>query len=285
MLTLLFYQPTSAEGPRTTLADVEAALCTLPGVSLDGSIGAAYRPGRWHSDSSGARCTIDLGAAPLPGDPLHPPRAYDGWNELALCMHIPLSGPHWLCVETLQLVESLLSALPDLQALDTEDVHSGDQPGPHGWNRARVLASWERQHAAQHAGRSDAWRMNRLASVCMWRYRRERAEGVRRYGHWHWPDVVSLLDLETHCVRSAAFWQDPAATLVLPPVELLIVRRGAHTGVLVAADLAAFAKPDALPIASAASIPASAALSSWLAAAPVLPTTRFRAVDDYDWSD
>ncbi len=285
MLTLLFYESALADGPATAREDIEDALLALPGVELAGAARAAYRAGRWRDLATGASCTIDLGAPPLDQDTLHPPRAYDGWRAVELTVGIPLSGPHWLCVEALQFVEGLLARLPELQVLDSEDSERGVGVGPGPWNRPRLLASWERQHAVQQSGRSEVWRMNRLSSVCLWRYRRERARGQAAHPQLHWPEAFALLDRDGAAVRSAAFWNDEGRSWALPPVELLIISQGGRSGVLVAAELATVAGAEALPLASAALVAPSPQVSGVFLEGALLPTARFRALGDLDWSD
>jgi hypothetical protein len=285
MLTLLFYESALAEGPATAREDIEDALLALPGVELAGESRAPYRAGRWRDLATGASCTIDLGTPPIEEDTLHPPRAYDGWTAVAFTIGIPLAGPHWLCVEALQFTEGLLAQLPQLQVLDSEDSERGVGVGPGVWNRPRLLASWERQHAVQQSGRSELWRMNRLSSVCLWRYRRERALGLSARPQLHWPEAFALLDREGPAVRSAAFWNDDGRAWALPPVEMLIINQGGRSGVLVAADLAAVAGAEALPMASAALVTPSPVVSGVFRSGTLLPTTRFRALGDLDWSD
>jgi hypothetical protein len=285
MLTLLFYESASADGPATAREDIEDQLIALPGVELAGAPRAAYRPGRWRDPATGASCAIDLGAPPLEEDTLHPPRAYDGWRAVPVTIGIPLAGPHWLCVEALQFVEALLVHLPQLSVLDSEDSERGVGIGPGTWNRPRLLASWERQHAVQQSGRSEAWRMNRLASVCLWRYRRERARGQAAHPQLHWPEAFALLDREGPAVRSAAFWNDEGMPWALPPVEMLIINQDGRSGVLVAADLAAVAGAAPLPLASAALVTPSPPVSGVFRNGVLLPTARFRALSDLDWSD
>jgi|GEM_PF-2573692 hypothetical protein len=285
MVSLLFYESTADAGPTVTRDGLEDHLAAAPGVELDGAWRAAYRSGRWRDPATGASCTIDLGNPPIDDDPLHPPRTYDGWREAGLTIGIPLSGPHWLCVEALQFVEAILHHLPHLRALDSEDTERGTAEGPGTWNRPRVLASWERQHAVQYLGRTDAWRMNRLSSVCVWRYRRERAAGSRDHPALQWPEALALLDNDGPVVRSGAFWHDPSVPLALPPVEVLVIAHGPRSGVLIAADLALAANPTPLSLANAAVIEPSAATLAVFTHGVLLPISRFRALGDLDWSD
>lgn len=281
MLTLLFYEPVQ-EGPRTAFDDVMAVVGSLPGVELAGNAG--YASGRWRDEQTGATCDIDVGQPPIEEDHLHPPKAYDGWRDIGLSVHIPLSGPHWLCVETLQWVESVLARLPGIRALDTEDTRQevGDGPGP--WSRPRALANWERLHHVQQEGMTDVWRMARLASVCLWRYRRERAKGRTAHGDLVWPDALVLLDQQDRCARSAVLWQDPTVALALPPVELVVIPRGNATGVL-AAEAVSATGAGPLPLGQAQRLLPNAAGADLFARATLLPAGRFKALGDYDWSD
>ncbi len=282
MLTLLFYSPID-DGPLLDRHTLDDALA-LPGVELDGQPGDAYRPGRWRDAATGATAVIDLGTPPLEEDHLHPPRGYDGWRAAELTVQIPVTGPHWLAVECLQFVEAVLTRLPDLRALDTEDIRQEHSEGPGPWSRPRLLASWERQHQQHQVGRTDQRRMARLASVCLWRYRRERTEALRRFPELVWPEALVLFDQEQGAPRTAALWQDPGHAFALPPVELLVIPRGSSAGVLPAEQLAALGA-EALPVAQAARVVVSDRARALAAKAPLLPVTRFRALADHDWSD
>lgn len=284
MLEILLFE--AAGDIPTQLADVEAALLAEAGVELEGQLGADYRPGRWRDPSTGASAVIDLGRAPIEDDPIHPPTAYDGWRPMQLGIQIPVTGPHWQCVEALCLVERLLARLPQASALDTEDAgHDDETPGPRPWNRPRVLASWERLHTAYNQGRTTLRRMARLSSVCLWRYRRERALGLTRHPKLHWPEALVLVDSATGNVHSACFWDDASADLALPPVDLLIVRRGAAAGVLDSSALQQAGTPMALDCAGAAVVAMNDATRRLHAQAELLPAARFLALDDADWTD
>lgn len=281
MLTLLFYEPVQ-EGPRTSIDDVLAVVGSLRGVELSGSGG--YASGRWRDEQTGATCEIDVGNPPIEEDHLHPPKAYDGWRDIGLSVHIPLSGPHWLCVETLQWVESVLAQMPGVRALDTEDTRQEAGDGPGAWSRPRALANWERLHHVQQEGMTNLWRMARLASVCLWRYRRERAMGRTSHGDLLWPDALVLLDQQDRCARSAVLWRDPTVALALPPVELVVIPRGDATGVILAEALSATGAGP-LPLGQAQRLLPNAANADLFANAPLLPASRFKALGDYDWSD
>jgi hypothetical protein len=280
MVSLLFYEPVT-DGPALDHEELAAAL-DQPGVELSGD--ATYRSGRWRDVETGATCQIDLGHPPIEEDHLHPPKAYDGWREVGLAIHIPLSGPHWLCVEALQWVEGLLARLPTLRALDTEDTRQEQGDGPGAWSRPRALANWERLHQVQQEGRTDLWRMARLASVCLWRYRRERAQARAAITDLQWPDALVLLDTQDRCARSAVLWRDPERAIALPPVELVVVPRDGATGVMPAEELSRLGG-EALPLAQAQRLAPTRETADLFARAPLMPATRFKALGDYDWSD
>lgn len=282
MQTLLLYEP--IDSPPSDPSDVSEALAGMPLVELDGQPTDVYRPGRWRDPETGAHCDIDCGHSPLDEDQLHPNKAYDGWRDLGVALHLPLVGPHWLCVETLQFIEALLVRLPGARVLDTEDTRQEHSDGPSAWSRPRLLASWERLSQSQLQGRIDVRRMGRLASVCLWRYRRERARGRRDFPELHWPDAVALLDLELGQARSAALWHDPRKALALPPVELLVLPRSDGFAVL-PADILAELGAQPLPCAQAARLEPSPAIAARLAQAEVLPAKRFRSLGDHDWTD
>lgn len=280
MVSLLFYEPVQ-DGPALGFADLADAL-EHPGVELHGD--DRYRSGRWRDPETGATCQIDLGRPPIEEDHLHPPRAYDGWREVGLSVNIPLAGPHWLCVEALQWVEGLLARLPSLRALDTEDTRQDHGEGPGAWSRPRALANWERLHQVQQEGRTDLWRMARLPSVCLWRYRRERAKGRAAITDLQWPDALVLLDQQDRSARSAVLWRDPTRAIALPPVELVVIPRGDASGVLSAEQLSALGGAP-LPFAQAQRLEPTAATAGLFANAPLMPANRFKALGDYDWSD
>jgi hypothetical protein len=285
VLTVLFYE--AADGPPTQPDDLEDALLAIPGVELTGRRGDSYRSGQWRDTDTGASGVIDLGQAPLEEDNLHPPTAYDGWRGLNLSVQIPLDGPHWLCVEALQMIEGLLARLPQLRALDTEDTlrHDDGVVGPTPWSRPRLLASWERQHAVQLQGRTDCPRMNRLASVCLWRYRRERRRGQHDFPDLFWPEALVLLEQTQTQACSAAFWPEPVRAFALPPVEFIILRRPQSTGLLPAEAVIAAAHAHPLPLGQAAALTPDDRLAAWFATADLMPTGSYRALDDRDWTD
>lgn len=279
----LFYEP--AAEPPTPVGDLEDALAAL-GAELDGAPGAAYRPGCWRDPATGAWTLFDLGEPPLEGDELHPPTAYPGWRPLPLVAHLPLGCPHWVAVEGLAFLERLIARLPQVHALDCEDTRAEEdgEPGPFAFQRARALLSWERQHSAQVAGDSRLARMDRRASVALWRYRRERAAGAAARPDLRWPEALALL--EDGAARSAALWEDPTRPLALPPVELVVVPRADGAGVLPADEvLAAAGGGETLPHGLARAVPGGGRLADLHARAHLLPAQRFRALGDGDWTD
>ncbi|GDY12414.1 hypothetical protein LBMAG53_12920 [Planctomycetota bacterium] len=220
MLSLLAFVPAGEHPGRSA---IEAALSAVPAASLDGRDGDDYRPGRWHDGATGGRCLIDLGEPPLERDDLHPPRGYAGWEPAGLAFHLPLTGPHWLMVESLAMIEGVLRALPGLAVIDTED---SDVAGPGSWSRPRVIASWNRQQEAFLLGRPHQPRLGRGDSLRMWRYRRERAAGAAARPDLFWPELLVLGQAVAGGgmdVHPAAVWPDPSRALALPPVQLVVI--------------------------------------------------------------
>jgi hypothetical protein len=280
MLNLLFYQP--AEQPPVTLEHLAEVLAYRPGLSLEE--GTHYRAGRWRDPATGATCEIDLGHAPLEEDHLHPPKSYNGWRDTGLAVHLPLAGPHWLCVEVLQWVEGLLQRLGDVRALDTEDTRQEHGDGPGTWNRPRVLGSWERLHQAQAEGRTDLWRMARLPSVCLWRYRREREGARQAHADLRWPEALVLLDRQDQCARSAVVWPGPGNAFALPPVELVVITDGTRAGAFPAERLSALGG-EPLSLGQAQRVRPTPATDALFATTDLMPPDRFRALGDHDWTD
>lgn len=283
MQTFLFYEP--EHQPPTPFGDIEDALHDFAGVAFAAPKGAAYRPGEWHDPATGASCRFDVGHADLEQDESEKVVTYAGWRALPVTVHIPLAGPHWFAVEALRVVERLLHALPDVRALDTEDtrVEPDAEAGPFPWSRLRALASWEVLHHAQYAER-DLPRLNRAASLALWRYRRERAIGRQRRPDLTWPEAHVLLDGDR--AVSAALWADPDHALALPPVELVVVQRADGTGAI-PADEVRTAASGGLPLewAQAVALSPEPRLHDLHARARLLPATRFKALLDGDWSD
>jgi hypothetical protein len=285
VLTILFFE--SAEGPRTDIGDIEHALATTPHLDLRGKPGEAYRPGEWRDPNTGAYCLVDLGESPVEPDTTHPSNTYLGWIEVPLSVHIPLAAPHWYCVEALHVVESLTTKLPHLRALDSEDTAKDEnsEPGPYDWNRLRVLANWERLHLAQSASRKDLFRLERHASLTLWRYRRERARGLEQHPQLTWPEALVLLDVDAGTARSAALWQDAGHALAAPPVELLVIPRAEAPGVIPSDELLTAGAGKPLAIAQAVEIQPSDRVKNLFEKAKLMPKSRFKALNEGDWSD
>lgn len=282
--TLLFYE--REDDPPTPFDAIEEALAA-EGCELGGAPGAAYRPFHRLDPETGVACAGDLGPPPIEEDHLHPPRTYPGFRSVELALHIPLAVPHWHCVEIGAFVERLVDRLPRLLVLDTERTRRGEdgEEGPGPLDRVALLASWEQLHVAHTAGRSDCWRMERHRSIALWRYRRERADGRRAHPDHAWPAALALLDGES--ARSACLWLDPAQPLALPPVELLVVRRGEHgAGVLPADELLVAARGGRpLGIGGAVAIEPTATVRDLHARAQLMPSERFRSLGDQEWCD
>jgi hypothetical protein len=283
MVCLHFYEALD-DGPRFDRAEIEDYLSALNTVELSGARGEPYRSGRWRDLETGANCDLDIGTLPIEEDHLHPPTAYDGWRDIGLTIHVPLAGPHWLCVETLQWVERLLQEFPQLKALDTEDTKQDHGDGPGMWHRPRVLASWEKLHQVQNQNRTDLWRMGRLASVCLWRYRRERAKGRATHPELLWPDALVVLDQVEHCARSAVLLPNPLVPMALPPVELVVTGTD-RSAMVLPAEVLSSVGGEALALGQSQRLIPQEALTLAMTKANTLPVNRFRALGDYDWSD
>jgi hypothetical protein len=147
-----------------------------------------------------------------------------------------------------------------------------------------VLASWEKLHQAQLLGRTDLWRMGRLASVCLWRYRRERSQGRLAHPELVWPDALVVLDHSTNNARSAVLLPSPMVSMALPPVELVVVN-AAGASLVLPADIISACGGEPLALGQAQQLVPNAALSTVLSTTPALPISRFRALGDHDWSD
>lgn len=222
MQRLLFFQP---EGqPALPSAVLAALLEAIPGTTLEGRPGDAARVGTWRDAATGALAHLQVGDHGLEPDPLHPPRAYAGWQPLPVVVEIPLAGPHWFGVEALRVPETLLAHDPAWRALDEEDLSTDadGRPGPAAWDRPRMIASWERQRDAQILTRQPMPRLRRSASVSLWRYRRERARGQAAHPHHHWPPG-HVLRLDATTAGSACVWLEPDHPVALPPVELVLL--------------------------------------------------------------
>jgi hypothetical protein len=282
---LQLFRPADAHAP--SLDELVALVSALPGVEIEGRPGDAHRLARWRDADTGAAGLLQVGEPPLELDTMHPPRAYRGWAPLALSLHVPLSGPHWFCVEALRVCESLLAADPVWRALDEEDIPpspSGDA-GPVPWSRPRAIASWERLRAAQIETSAAVPRMRRSASVAMWRYRREAPTGGRLHPGFHWPPVSAMRDA-SGAARSACVWMEPGRPLALPPVELVLIAGGAPR--LIAYDDLAIALGEAgglseAGIAGAALVGACPDAERLSQAAR--PAAGMVALDDDSWCD
>lgn len=283
MSTFLFYERDD-EVP-THRDDLDATLESL-GVEFDVGPGAEYRPGRWLDPHTGAQLVIDRGEAPLEHDQLHPPTAYAGWRPLGLTVHLPLIAPHWQAVEGLRWLERALAALPQIAVLDCEDNRRDDEsgPGPFPFERLRALASWERQHVAHTAGRSDVPRLERRASLALWRYRQERAAGRLAHPDVHWPEALVLSEGAT--AISVALWADPQRALALPPVSFVVLPRAGGSGLLPIDEVLTVANDgEALGHGLARAIQPTAALSDLHQRAHLVAASRFAACADGEWSD
>jgi hypothetical protein len=279
VLDLLFFRPEGSQEPDAS--EIAERVGALRGVELGGAPGAAYRPGRWHDPATGASCHLDLGEPPLEEDTLHPPRGYAGWLPCGVALHLPLAGPHWFCVECLGLAEAILAAFPGWRALDTEDAVERDDvdPGPFAWSRPRVIADWERLRTAQLETMTTP-RLARGASLMLWRYRRESAQGRERHPDHVWPTASAALERASGRARSVSVWADPSRGLALPPVELLLLP-GAEPRVLDAERVAETCGAVPAGVAQARLVTPSLALAQLAGVA----VTGFRALDDEDWAD
>ncbi len=281
MLNILFFE--RAELPPTTATELEDLLGALPDIVWEAPAGAAYRPGRWRDPATGATALWDLGQPPLEDDD-EPARTYSGWRSLPLTLSIPLAGPHWQAVTALAQVDRLLRAAPHLMPLDAEDTVADEsaEPGPYPWDRPRVIASWERLRSGQVDGRSLP-RLDRSASVALWRYRVDRAAARSAHRGYHWPDALVLLDRVDAVARTACLWTDAEEPFALPPVDLVVVRPATGAGAVPADELRLLA-PQALPGGTRLVEPTPAVQGFFHGARP-LPVERFTALGDEDWID
>jgi hypothetical protein len=278
-MRLLFFAPRAID-----LGELAAALAAIPGLDLDGRPGQAYRPGTWRDLVTGARCAIDLGAPPVEDDHQHPPRTYEGWLVAPLAIAIPLAGPHWLAVEAMSLVERLLAGVPGLAALDEEDADGGPSP----WSRPRAVASWHRQQTAFLTSRPNHPRLNRNASLALWRYRRERPAGLVARPELAWPEAMVLgerrHDGGIH-PYAAALWRDGDRALALPPVDLVVAMRPAGPAVIAANRLRCLPGTTPLDHGRALLIPMCPAAAACFARGEARPVEAFAALGDEDWTD
>lgn len=250
-----------------TLAELVAGLERL-GAAFQ-RVTESYWSGSWEESRTGARAVLDVGTPPLEEDRLHPPRQYAGWRPLAVAIELPLLGPHWRALEVFAWLERVLAAWPAARALDVEDVPTDErgQAAPGAWDRARVCASWRRQHRAQIAGMREVPRMPVAESLMLWRWRRER--------RMEWSRGTVALDLACGTAHPLWVWTDPAAPAVLPAGGLICVL----TSPPILVQRSQLPEGTALPEAGAALVPPPAA---WPRS---LPRERFRICDDDDWTD
>ena len=283
MLTILFYE--SDQQAATSVAELGDYLEAIPGLVFEARAGSAYRPARWRDPATGARALWDLGQPALKAAEFEPGaddkiRTYSGWRQLQLALHIPLAGPHWHAVVALAVVDRLRQLAPQLMALDTEDdrLDAESDAGPYAWDRPRVIANWEALRAVQVADLALP-RLERRASVALWRYRVERAAGRKAHAAYHWPEALTLLDQSTGAVRTACLWSASDEAFALPPVELVVMRGG----VVPADELRLLA--GATVQGGAQLIDPTPAVTAFYTGARPLPAERFKALGDEDWQD
>ncbi len=283
MLTILFYE--TDQQAATTVAELADYLETIPGLVFEARAGSAYRPARWRDPATGARALWDLGQPALRAMELEVGaddkiRTYSGWRQVPVALHIPLSGPHWHAVAALAVVDRLRQIAPQLMALDTEDdrCDAESDAGPYAWDRPRVIANWEALRAVQVADLALP-RLERRASVALWRYRVERAAGRQAHTAHHWPEALTLLDQVTGEVRTACLWSAGDEAFALPPVEVVVVRGG----VVPADELRLLA--GAAVHGGARLIDLNPAVVAFYNGVVPLPAERFKALGDEDWQD
>ena len=278
MQTFLFYTP---EDQRAYVAsDIAEALESFEGFVWQGDWQERYRNGVWTDPATAAACQIDIGHVEFDSDEAAEEKQYDGWTRNPVAVHIPLSVPHWHCVESLRFIEELCLTLPGLSVLDTEDV--GDEqrePGPRVINRLDSLAEWEQLHIAQTADREDCYRMSRVSSVAMWRYRRATRELDEE-----WPMALVLLDKDI--ARSAVVWDEPIDYLIVPPVELAVLKTETHTIVMSVEELISRANHvNNLDCAGAVKIPIDDEFEDIIENCVKMDVSRFKFLADGEWSD
>ncbi len=277
---LLFYLPDTQDP--VGIEALEDLVRGLPGCRMLAGC-AGYRPFEWQDTATGAACAGDLGQPPLEADAADQARSYPGWQTLPLSLALPLAAPHWYCVEALDLVAALLAALPGSAVLDCENtVRADDSEGPGPLDRLALLASWEAQHQCQTASRSDLRRLERHASLALWRYRREQAAAQAAHPDHHWPQTWVMAHGQEAC--TACLWPATADLVALPPVERVIIDQGPQRGVLSREDLLALAaNRQELPAASR-SVDA-AVIAPHMNAVDLEPTASYQMLADGDWSD
>ena len=271
--SLLLYRRADADGDPAELGERLADRLGALGVAWGCGV-AGYRPGTWSDAATRARCTLDLGTPPLEEDREHPPTAYDGWTAAGLAFKIPLAGPHWHAVECYRLVEAALAVDDALAALDEEDTRADGAPssGPAAWDRARAVWSWERQREAQAAGLALP-RLGRMASVVLWRWRREADAGR---------PALAVVEDRRRAGRAllAGVVAEPDAPIVLPAVDVVLLRTAGGLRLVAGERLAGAPGSDL-----GAGIRRYAGLAGLAAAGDLIAPERLRLLADEDWRD
>ncbi len=283
MYELLFYEPSNNES--LSHERLRSVCDSIPGMHFEHDPSAEYQPGRWYDSETCASASVDIGLPELDESGLFDEKPYEGWQRVSLRVQIPSTGPHWYVVEVLRMIEELLFQLPECGILDTEDIGpdgEGTEPGP--LDRMRHLANWEQLFLAHQEERDVICLMDRPSSLALWRYRKQRKEGVEKHPDLLWPDALVLLDDDR--ARSCIFWEDPDQITVVPPVDLLIVRRGDTTGLLPVDELLTAASTvKNLTCGGAVAIHPDEATRQLHAQAKLLPTERYQALSDLEWAD
>ncbi len=278
MQTFLFYTPATQDAYTTThIADV---LSDCQGFEWESAWQGDYRSGLWTDAATGATCFVDVGKIPFAHDDAHAEKQYEHWKQNTLVVKIPLSSPHWHGVESLRFIQSLLDQLSGIACLDTEDTGDDeDEAGPGPLDRMRCLASWERLHVSQTNSRDDCYRMSRVSSVALWRYRRATAEL-----DCDWPQALVLLDKDV--ARSAVVWDEPEEYIIVPPVELAVLKTATNTKVIDVGELISRADHvNNLDCAGAVKIPMSDQFNEIIDACVKMDLGRFKFLTDSEWSD
>lgn len=278
MQCFLFYVPENEAVYRTE--QLAAVLEQQAGFAWDGDWQRDYRSGVWTDPHTHALCLIDVGNPVFDQRDDENVRHYDGWQLCPLQIKVSLSSPHWHCVESARFIEGLLQQLPHCAVLDTEDTGDDvDAAAPGPLDRMRVLASWEQLHTAQTESRQDIWRMSRVHSIALWRYRR--VLGERQL---NWPQALVLLDKDT--ARSAVVWEEPEQEIIVPPVELAVLKTDYNTSVMSVEELISRASHvKNLDSGGAVSIPVDDDFQGVVAQCVKMDLSRFKFLTDSEWSD
>ena len=278
MQTFLFY--TQQDQRAYVASDIVEGLESFDGFVWQGEWQNRYRNGTWTDPATGAMCHIDVGELEFDSDEVKAEKTYEGWTRNPLSVQIPLSVPHWHCVECLRFIEEYCQTLPGLFVLDTEDVGDEERdPGPRTIHRLESLAEWEQLHTAQTAEREDCYRMSRVSSVAMWRYRRATYELDEE-----WPMALVLLDKDI--ARSAVVWDEPEDYLIVPPVELAVLKTETHTIVMSVEELISRAEHvNNLDCAGAVKIPIDDDFEDIIGNCVKMDVSRFKFLADGEWSD